>query len=699
MALINTLRNKMGKLLVAVVAVAILSFILADFLGQGGFSEDRTVGEIAGHDISLEEYQNAVDQMENQFMMSTNRRPGENDMTNIYQGAWNMLIREYAIEEEFEEVGLMVTEDEMWDRVQGRNIDPGIQQSFTNPETGVFDRNLLLQYLQSIPDQPAQQQAQWQIYKENLRPARERLKYENLLVKTDYVTAAEAKMEYESQNNVADVEYLYIPFYAAGDSALNIMESDLRNYYNEHKEDYKTEPVRDLAYITFPVVPSAEDTAAVMDEMKEILRDFETTQDDSLYATAMSEGVNAYVTYRPNMMNPRIQAAVDTMEAGDIAGPFIEEGKYKVVKLTEVGEDTVDYARASHILFRWEEDTPEARQTTRQEARRVLNEIKEGANFAAMAREYGQDGTATRGGDLGWFKEGDMVDEFQEAVFNASEEGVLDNLVETEYGYHIVRVDDVKQNIMYTIASVEREIIAGTDTENEAYRKADIFAAEVSDYNEFQERAEAESLEIQTATEIGQNDRRVPRLGLARQMVQWAFRDAEEGDVSEVFEVDGTYVVAALTEVIEGDYKPLEAVKEQVRTKVRNQKQGELLLERVKGMEGSLQDMADQLGDDASIYSMSDLKLSANSMTGIGYDPKAVGVAFGLEDGEQSEPFIGENGVIIIKLNNKTIAPDIADYEIYAQQLINQSFGRTARGITEAIEEEADIEDRRYKFY
>lgn len=701
MALINTLRNKMGKFIVAAVAIAILSFILADLMGPnssftGGGND---VGEIAGTDISIQEYQAKLQEMENQFMLATNRQPTERDMATIREQAWEMLINEYAVRKQYKEVGIQVTDEEMWDRVQGQNIDPGILQSFTNPQTGEFDRQMFLNFIQSLPQQPPQQRIQWELYKQNLKPARERLKYENLILKADYVTTEEAVREYYAQNSVADVKYLYIPFYAISDSAVNVTESMIKDYYEKNKKRYKTEASKSIKYVSFPVLASAEDSAMVKEEMIDIFNEFKTTEDDSLYAAVNTDALSFYNTYQPGSLPPSLQEAIDTMKAGDVAGPFLEDNRYKVIKLTKVEQDTVDYARASHILFKWSDETPEAKRKAREEATKVLNELKEGADFAAMARQHGQDGTAPRGGDLGWFKTGDMVEEFEKAVFNANKEGLLSNLVQTEYGYHILKVDDVKQNTLYTVATIERDIIAGTETIDKAYLKADMFASDVSDLEDFEERATQDSLNVLNIEGIQKNDRRIGRLSDARQLVQWLFRDGEPGDVSNVFELENTYVVAAVTDEIEEGYLPVSEVKGEITAKLKNKLKGEKIIQQLKGKEDSLEQIAQEFGSEANIYSMSDLKLSSNSMTGVGYDPRAVGMAFSLEEGEKTSPFAGENGVLIIEMNNKTQAPEIADYETYKQQIKQRTTGRAATNIIQAIKDNAGIVDERYKFY
>lgn len=85
-----------------------------------------------------------------------------------------------------------------------------------------------------------------------------------------------------------------------------------------------------------------------------------------------------------------------------------------------------------------------AREEVRSQAQKVLDDIKAGADFAEMAKKYGSDGTAASGGDLGWFRKGDMVPEFENAAFVLKKGELSSALVETQYGYHIIKTDDKK---------------------------------------------------------------------------------------------------------------------------------------------------------------------------------------------------------------------------------------------------------------
>ncbi|MEM6360809.1 MAG: peptidylprolyl isomerase [Bacteroidota bacterium] len=695
MALINTLRNKMGKVIVAVVAVAILSFVLADLLGPSStlFGNDTNVGEIAGQSISLKEFQNEVQQRENNYILNFNRTATEREKPTLRQQAWDFLITKYAFTKEYEKLGVQVHEDEMWDMMQGKNISPGIKQSFTNPNTGEFDRQQFMQFLQQLPTLPPDAQVRWNLFKNDLKPGRERLKYENLMLLSSYATNAEGERKYGAETNVAEVKYVYVPFYSVNDSSVQVSDNDLEAYLNGNKEKYKVEESRSLKYVSFSVIPSAEDSAFVRQEMLDLKEEFKTVNDDSVFASLNTDGLSPFNRYNVGTLPLQLQGNVSNITQGDVRGPYLDAGNFKLYKVTEVFEDTVEYARASHILIKGEDDEAKT------EARRILNEIKAGASFEEMARQYGTDGTSSKGGDLGWFKTGTMVEEFNEAVFSATRTGLLNNTVKTQFGYHIIRVDNLKTGTSYKIASVEREILPSDDTRNQAFRKADEFAAAVDDLSSFEEIATQDTITVLAANKLGNNDRRVGALGEARQIVQWLFTDASKGDVSKVYELDDNYVVAVMTAETNEGYQSIDKIRNELSVKVKNEKKGQIIIDKLNGLTGTLEEIAAAYGDDASVYNSSDLKLTSNSLPSVGFDPKAVGRAFGLSSAEKTAPFASENGVLIIEMINKTEAPEIADYATYKTQ-VAQDFQNQARyNIAEAVKEFADIKDERYKFY
>jgi peptidyl-prolyl cis-trans isomerase D len=707
MAFIGTLRTKLTKWVVGVVFVALAAFIVGSDLFTPGsnnsfFGNDaNVVGEISGHEVSLEEYQAAVNEIEANYFMSTNRRPTEAEQPAVRNQAWDLLIARYAVNPEFENVGVTVTTEELVDIIQGKNIDDNIKNSFRD-SLGQFDRKQLNNFINQTKalKMGDPRRLQWDMFSRNLAPARERLKYENLLLKTNYVTQAEAEREYHAQSDIAEVKYLYVPFFYAGaDSALTVTDAQLRDYYEKNKNRYKSEPIRSLSYITIPVVASTADSAAIKENLASLAEGFRTTQNDSLYALNNSSNENAFATYNMSTLPETIVNQLEALQPGVVLGPYLEGGSYKLVKMVRIGADTTYYARASNILITWDDPSDAGKKAAKEKARNVLNELRGGASFAAKAFELNNDATKTKGGDLGWFGKGAMVKPFENAVFKATRKGLINDIIETNYGYHIIEVTGLKNNTTYTVAAIEEEIAPSEATRNQAFRKADAFANGLEGVENFKERAKKENLAVLDAKGLGPNDRRVSNLGDARNLVSWLFRDGKVGKVSTVETVDENYVVAVMTEAVEKGFKPFDLVKDEITPLAKNEVIATQIIGKLAGKTEPLETLAQQFGRDAVVNTSNDLKLSANSLVSVGFDPVAVGKAFALENGKRSAPFKGENGVLVIEVQNKTVAPAIADYSVYKTQLNSQNANRGSYAIAEALKDAAKIEDNRYKFF
>lgn len=699
MALIGTLRTKMGTWVVVFVFVAIAAFILGDLFGNNGVLMGRnTVGEIAGHEVSLEEYQAAIQEREANYVMNFGRSPGEREMTTIRQQAWELLIVRHAIEKQYEKVGVSVSAAEVQDLLWGKNVDENVRQSFTNPETGQFEKDRVLSYLAQLKDMPegSEPRIRWEMFQRDLAPSRTRIKYENLLIKGDYVTSAEAEREYHNQSDVVEASYLYVPFFAMSDSAIKVSDSDLKDYYNKNKEKYKTENTRDIKFVAFPVVASAEDTLAIFQDVIKLAGELKISTEDSAFVSRNSDNSNAYIKY--TAANLPASLSDKNLVVGELIGPQVEDGSLSVSKVSKIINDTVFSAKASHILIKWDSDSDADKKAAKEKARNILKEIKAGADFAVKAREHGTDGTASRGGDLGWFTSGQMVKPFEKAVFDATKTGTLNDVVETEFGYHIIDVTNTKTNKAYFIARIEREITASDASINEALRNAEAFANEVSDLESFEAKAKAESLVIRDAKKLLAGDRNVSSLGDARQLVQWLFRDAGKGDISTVFDLRENYVVAVMTGEVEKGYKPFDLVKSEITPMVKNELKGNLIIEKLNKSTGTLEEVKAAFGNDASVYTSSDIRLNSNSLPNVGFDPVAVGLAFSLESGKRSKAFVSETGVVIVETKNKTVAPELGDYSPYKLGLQQASQNRNY-SIAEAIKDRSNIEDKRYNFF
>ena len=707
MAFIGTLRNRLTKVVVGFVFVALAAFIVGGDLftpGSNSFfgGNENVVGEIGGHEISLEEYQAAVSEIEANYIMNLNRRPTETEMPAIRNQAWDLLVARFAVMPQYKELGVTVTDEELIDLIQGRNIDEGLKSSFRD-SLGQFDRKQLNNFLAQMKSLKMghPNRIQWDMYQRNLGPARERLKYENLLLKTSNVTQAEAEREYHAQTDVAEVSYLYIPFYYAGaDSSVKVTDADSKSYYEKYKTRYKTEQTRSLSYVTIPVAASAADSTEIRKALENLAEGFKTTDNDSLYALNNSNNENAFATYNVSTLPENISNQLETLKPGVVVGPYQEGNSFKLIKMVKIASDTNYFVRASNILITWDDASDASKKKAKDKARQVLNEIRGGASFAAKAFEYNNDATKQKGGDLGWFGKGAMVKPFEDAAFKATKKGLINDVIETNYGYHIIEVTGTKTNTTYSVAVIEEEITPSDATRNEAYRKADAFANNLTGITEFKEKAKRENLSVFDANNLAANERRIANLGDARNLVSWLYRDAKVGKVSTVETIDDTYVVAVMTSQVEKGFKPFDQVKDEVTPLAKNEVIANQIISKLRGKTEPLETLAQQFGRDAVVNSSNDLKLSASSLVSVGFDPVAIGKAFSLENGKRSAPFKGENGVLIIEMKNKTIAPAVADYSTYKTQLSQANTNnRGSFAISEALKEAAKIEDNRYKFF
>ncbi|HEX8529478.1 MAG TPA: peptidylprolyl isomerase, partial [Cytophagales bacterium] len=485
-------------------------------------------------------------------------------------------------------------------------------------------------------------------------------------------------------------------------STVKVTDEQLQTYLNEHKDEYKGEDFRRIEYVAFSILPSKQDSADLYAEIKEDAKGLATAQNDSAYAAARTD-VPFPGTYRPIGELPQeVQNNIATFIEGGMYGPYREGDTYSIYKLADIKDDTTFSTRASHILFRADSAAGGDAEALRK-AREVLAQIRAGASFEEMARVHGTDGTAQNGGDLGWFTRGRMVKPFEDAVFNYNGIGLLNEPVKTDFGYHIIKVTQPKTNRLYKLYAIKKTISASDATRDEAYRKASAFLSNSDDLEGFRAALKKDpTLSANIAERVRPNDSFVNTLNDARGIVRWAFND--ETDVNtvakEIFELENQYVVAAVTGAGEKDKPSIEAFRNELTTKVRNQLKSEQILKKLgDNVTGPLDAAAQKYGAQAQVVPVTDATLATNSLQNIGYDPTAVGRIFGIKQGARSKPFAGENGVLVIEVTGLTPAPEIADYSQYRNQLQQNNGSRATYFLAQAIQEDADIEDYRYKFY
>ncbi|MBC6365490.1 peptidylprolyl isomerase [Algoriphagus sp. AK58] len=702
MALIKQIRQRTG-LAIGVIAGGLILFLLGgDLLSPNSTllnTNKNIVGEIAGEEITLEEFAQKVEEFKISFQQRTGRVPSEPEMVSVREQAWQAMIVERVFDEEYEKLGLKVSNEELIDMVQGKNIVPELRAQLTNPQTGQFDKTQLISFLQSLETADPAQQAAWAQQEKLFVQARNRVKYDNLLATSEYATTAEAKLEHKSANTVAEASVLFVPYYVIPDGEVTIQDSELSAYLSKNQEKFKVGNSANLEYVSFSILPSGEDSAAVISRITELTEGLKTSDNDSAFVSQNSELQFPYATYGPGDQLPAsLTTNVTSFTKGETYGPFVTaNSSYVTYKISDQYEGAPKM-RASHILFSTEGMDDAGKASVKEQAESVLADIKANGNFAAAARQYGQDGTAQNGGDLGWFAKADFVEPFANAVYAAKSTGLLPNLVETEYGYHIIEVTEMPNSTYTKVAALELELVASDVTRNDAFRNADSFAAESGNRNEFTENATDKGYRILQANNVDAASRNINNITNAREVVIWAFGDASVGEVSPVFELDNSYVIATLVSRKEEGQAKLEDVKDQVKQLVMNDKKAAMIQEKLAG-KTTLEEMK-AVFPDASLNDVPGLRLSTSVIPGIGFAPKAIGSIFGLKsNGQITKPVQEDIGVVVGRLNTLTPATEIGDYTSYQAQLSQAASQRMAYQIMMALQELANVKDYRYKYF
>ena len=693
---------------VGLVAVGMLLFIVGGDLVGGNNKlfggNNQTVGEVAGQKVELADYNNALEQAKQAFVAQQQRQPDEQALGYLRDQAWNQTIYRLAFQPEWEKLGLTVSDDELVDMVQGDNISPGIKQAFTDPKTGQFDKTRLIEYLKNLDKLPPENQAAWRNFEANLPAERLANKYNALLKNSVYVTSAEAKRFDSFQNTKETVKYLFVPYGSISDSAVKVTDAQLQAYLDKNQGKYKVEDGRSVEYISVPVVASKEDSSAVKTSMAELATTFAAAPVDSLFVSANSEQPYNKALRSPADLPEQLRKQLP-LAAGKIYGPYAENGTYSLYKVSGTGAGKQAAARASHILIKAEGTTPEAKAVAKAKAQDILNKIKAGADFGAMARQFGTDGTKDQGGDLGWFGQGRMVPEFEKAIFGATGTGLLPNLVETSFGYHVIKVTAVPTKQTYQVAEVKKTITPSDATREVAYAKAQELKGEATDLESFRKlTTKDKTLVKQEAKNLDRAARTVNNLQNARELVRWAFgfnqtgSDTKVGDVSEVYEMGDQYVIAALTDERAKGTATVANLRPELSALVRNEEKAKQIMAKLPKA-GTLEEMAAKYGPTAQVATAEGVVLGQGNIPNVGFEPVAVGRAFALKPGQKSAAIQGEQGVLVVEPVSTTPAAAAADLKAVRQQLAQQRAQAQDGKIYEAIKAHANVKDNRTKFF
>ena len=701
MATLQKLRNRAGLLIAVIIGFALIAFILADFLGMGGpmggGKNEYEVAEISGKSISLIELQNKIEYLSEIQKLYTGKTAMDDEgIERIQEQSWQQLVREHVLNEEYENLGISVNPEEVFDMVQGRNIHPFIQNLFADPNTGQINTANIIRFLKSMDQDPTgNQKAYWLFLEKEMITERMFTKYNNLVSKGLTVSNPYIEKTQEENNKVMNLEYIVSRFSSIPDSAVEVSESDIKAYYKKHKEDYKQEASRDIEYIIFNVVPSAEDDRASSKYINDIVEDFKTTEDDKDFVNLNSDVPFNDINLKNGELSELINDFMFSAKIGDIFGPYFENDAYKIAKLSEINY-LPDSVKARHILIDAGK-TEESAELAAASADSLKEVIINGADFAELATQYSIDGSAEKGGDLGWFKEGKMVKPFNDTCFEGNKGDI--KVVRSQFGYHVVEIlDQAKEVKKVKVAIIERKVEPSTQTYQFYYSKASKFGGKYNNYDLFSEGAEKEGLTKRTANDIKEFDKSIPGLESPRELIKWAYQ-ADVHDISSIFEFGNQFVIAILTDKQEDGYAHIEEVRTLITNEVKKEKKAEKLINDINvnlSSANTITELANILKTE--VKQASNVRFSSNSLPGAGFEPSVIATAYVLPENEVSKPIKGNNGIYIINVTSIETSPS-GDIQLQKQRLSMILQQRANYEAYNTLEKLADVKDYRAKYY
>lgn len=716
MSILEKIRSKTG-LLVGIVGLALVIFILESLLGSGSAlfaSSDRTVGEIAGETIDVQDFSNKVNEQIMQIQQSNPTATiDEKTREQIVESVWNQMINDRVIKKEFEKLGITVSDDELYDLMLVHPHQYVIQQ-LTDQQTGKIyeafalpDGSLNVAKLnQWVNSMNPEQEKFWKQLEKQILEVRAAEKYNMLVKKGMYVTSAEAKDAFVAQNKQVNAAFVLKRYSSVADSTIKVNDEEINTYYNKHQNDYKVAaPSRKIEYIAYDVMPSKEDFEAIMKDAQRVVEEFKarTVKEDSAYIAQESEGGQVSIANYTNKNMIISDSSVYTAPTGTVFGPYTEGTFMKIYKLTAT-KSVADSAKVRHILIGLQSPKTQ-QQRTPQVAKRIADSLLvllkgKKVNFDTLVKTMSDDlGSIDKGGDYGWFDENKgFVDPFK----NAGLEGTVGNIsvVPTQFGYHIIEVMAVSKtrHNAYTVASISKLIAPSAETAQEYYKLATDFAGKNQTGEAFAKAVETEKLNKRIADNIKENDKNLPGLDGAKDLVRWIYK-ANKGDVSQVFEFKDRFIVATLTGIKEKGVAPLEEVKDDVTAKAIRDKKAETFITEFNTKAGSAKTIDEVASKMALPVEKSDnLTFAAYNVMNVGREDALIGTATALKAGAISKVVKGETGVFMVSASSVNEGTLPKDFKNKQKEIEQMNAGRVDYNLYDALKEKANIEDHRGKF-
>lgn len=677
MASLNTLRTKFGIVLSIVIAGALLAFILSLKTEMGFSGNDPRVGVIDGEKINYSEYYNQYEQVKAQ---SGAQESNEQQSAMLANAAWQALIGKYVLAPGFDRMGLRVTEPERMSMVSGQHPSQAFYNAFADPRTGEYNVAAVHQFL-SEAEANAQAQQAWAQLNEQARMEREVAKFLGLIKGGVYVNSLEVANGVNSANNTYAGKWAGKKYSAVPDSLIQVKSSDIKAYYNSHKNMFKQTPSRAISYVVFEVSPTDDDMLALEKSVAEVGAQFAATEELKSFVRANRNGKIAdnYVSAK-QLSEEEAKALLD----GSTYGPVLKNNEWTMARALDT-KIVPDSMGIRHIVLPY---TQEAL------ADSLLTVLKGGADFAQVASQYSvYDATAANGGEVGVMPFSAFSGEFAAALANAK----AGDIVKIASGdaiqlMQVYRADKPSKHVQ--VASITYPVEASSATRRDIHNQAGTFSVNAKGSVEAFNDAASEAAVTPRVASLAQGERTIRGLEDSRDVARWAY-GAEVGDVSEIFPVGKDYVIAMLTEIDDNEFAPLEKVSAQIRAQVLRDKKYDYIVKELSG--STLDEQAKSLGTEAADFD--NVTFGAFYVNGPGFEPRLIGaISSTTEKGVLSAPVKGLSGVYVFEVDDiQTSDKQTAEGEKVRAQAMAESMAQQFS--VQAIQQMAKIQDLRGKYF
>ena len=705
MAIIGKIRKHSG-LVVIIVGVAIAAFVIGDF-SKKRVRGTNDIGTVNGESIPYTEFNAKVEKnLEMQKENSGNDKITDQETYQVRQSTWTSSVKELLMGEEYEELGLTVSPEELFDQVQGKQPHRYILQYFKDPKTGQYNPSVVLNYLKNLDKLEPKAKNQWLQFEKAIKDDRQETKFNSLLTKGYYIPKALLKKEYINQTKTLKVLSVSPELTSISDSTIKLTDADFQKFYDKNKSYFfKDEATRDLDYVLFEVKPSDIDRKKTTEDVGLLFKDFQSSIDVMTFTNANSDAKTDTMFVKKGSFPSQLDSLLFISKPGAVFAPFEFNNAWYMAKLLDI-QERPDSMKGSQILIAFAGNGNESIKRTKAEAKAKIDSLmaalkKSPLSFAEVAKKVSDYPTAKDdGGDLKWFKDGNPnFDPFFKAGIELKPNEM--KVVDTRIGYSLFLLNEKSAPVTKVKAAVlTRAIVPSNQTFQDTYMKASAFAGQNKTPDAFDKAAIAKGLQKRSAPNVREMDNYLMGLPSAREMVRWAFAEnTKVGEVSPVFDLSGKYGIAILKTLTGKGQQPLADVKTRIEPSVKNMKKIDILAEKMKKEAASTKDLSALAAKLNAKLDTSMITFSGFGRTSIGREGEIIGKLFTDKKGELLGPLTGNYGVFFAIITDVVEAPAKEDFTSENMQRIQNFAQRVTGNMYTALEKTAKIADNRLKFY